>query len=335
MIQSKIAFLTEMGFVGKVPANHPNMRTEFAWMYALDADHYNIHMFGSDKHLTGYDHVFVIFPKGKTFLNSEGTKLVSGTNPVSELLYQPIVERLKEKGNKNVHYVQEGPHWWWNDYEVVDQIHFYNFLQSCDSIFAHNESDVNYYKGLFPNKKVEVIRSLMIEDSIKEISSPKEDKVLIGGNFARWYGAFESYIVASKFQLPIWAQESHAKRNQEAMVDNINHFNRMMWLDWMKEVSKFRYAVHLMPTVAAGTFAMNCAYFGIPVIGNEKVDTQKLLHPYTSIDVSDVKRARELANELKNDPNFYATCSGMAQQSYRKYYTKEVWLRNIKRELGI
>ena len=45
MIQSKIAFLSEMGFVGKIAANHPNMRTEFAWMHALDADHYNIHLF--------------------------------------------------------------------------------------------------------------------------------------------------------------------------------------------------------------------------------------------------------------------------------------------------
>ena len=34
-----IAFLSEMGFSGKVSKNHPNMRTEFAWMHALDADH--------------------------------------------------------------------------------------------------------------------------------------------------------------------------------------------------------------------------------------------------------------------------------------------------------
>ncbi len=37
----RIAFLTEIGFEGKVPSNHPNARTEFAWMNALDADHYN------------------------------------------------------------------------------------------------------------------------------------------------------------------------------------------------------------------------------------------------------------------------------------------------------
>lgn len=329
----KIAFLTEMGFVGKVPTNHPNMRTEFAWMNALDADHYNIHLFATDKNLVDYDHVFIIFPKGKTFLNSEGSKLVDGINPVSELLRQPIVETLKQRGNTNIHYIQEGPHWWWNDYEVVDQIYFFNFLQSCDSIFAHNESDVDYYKGLFPSKKVEVIRSLMINDYTDSITNSKEDKVIIGGNFARWYGGFESYIVASEFGLPIWAQESHAKRNQEGLMDNLNHFDRMIWIDWMKELSKFRYGVHLMPTVAAGTFSMNCAYFGIPVIGNQKVDTQRLLHPYTSVDVSDVKQARELANELKNDPNFYATCSGMAKQNYKKYYSKEVWLNEMMNKI--
>ena len=38
----KVAFFTEMGFTGKVSRNHPNMRTEFAWMCALEADHYNI-----------------------------------------------------------------------------------------------------------------------------------------------------------------------------------------------------------------------------------------------------------------------------------------------------
>ena len=36
----KVAFLTEMGFKGKILSDHPNMRTEFAWMYALNADHF-------------------------------------------------------------------------------------------------------------------------------------------------------------------------------------------------------------------------------------------------------------------------------------------------------
>ena len=30
----KVAFFTEMGFNGKIPRTHKNMRTEFAWMVA-------------------------------------------------------------------------------------------------------------------------------------------------------------------------------------------------------------------------------------------------------------------------------------------------------------
>jgi len=37
-----IAFFTEMNFTGKIPRDHPNMRTEFAWMCALEADHWNM-----------------------------------------------------------------------------------------------------------------------------------------------------------------------------------------------------------------------------------------------------------------------------------------------------
>ena len=330
MIQSKIAFLTEMGFVGKVPAHHPNMRTEFAWMYALDADHFNIHMLDD---LKGYDHVFVIFPKGKTFLSSEGSTLVNGINPVSQLLREDIVGKIKQQNNTKVHYVQEGPHWWYNDYEVVDQIYFFNFLQSCDSIFTHNESDVTYYKGLFPTKPIRPIGTLMIDTLIKNIVPTKEDKVIIGGNFARWYGGFESYIIASNFEVPIWAQTSHAMRVGEDSMDNLNHLPRLSWNDWMKNLSTFKYGVHMMPTVAAGTFALNCAYFGIPCIGNTDVDTQLLCHTTLSVSVNDLESARELAILLKEYNNFYNQCSEMAKANYEACFSQDVWTKRIIREL--
>jgi hypothetical protein len=325
----KVAFLTEMGFEGVIPNTHPNARTEFAWMNALDAVHYPL---ANYKSVSDFDVVFIIFPKGKLFLSAEGSKITDGLNPASNYLQEPIVDVLKSV-NKKVYYIQEGPHWWWNDYEIIDQIQFYNFLAKTDGIFAHNESDINYYKGLFPSKKVEVIRTLMIENLIRGISSQPEDKVLIGGNFARWYGGFESYMVATEFGVPIWGQESHAKRSNEGAMEDLNHFDRMVWIDWMKEVSKFKYAVHLMPTVAAGTFSLNCAYFGIPVIGNVKVDTQKTLHPLTSVDVDDVKSARELAKKLKENKDFYNQCSKLARQQYESYYTKKTWLTEMKNKI--
>jgi hypothetical protein len=321
----KIAFLTEMGFEGKIQANHSNMRTEFAWMHALDADHRYLHHY---EEVSDYDHVFVIFPKGDVYLNSIGLKLSNNTNSVSKILFFDLISILKSK-NKKVHFVQEGPHWLWNDYELYDQINYVNMIWSCDSIFCHNSFDMNYYEGMFPGKEVNVIPSLMIEELLQDIKPNPQDKTIIGGNFARWYGGFESYTVASNFDNPIWVQDSHAKRHQEQMMENLNHLPRLQWIDWMKELSTFKYAVHLMPTVAAGTFSLNCAYFGIPCIGNTNVDTQWLCHPELSVDVSDIRYAKALALSLKNNPDFYNECSEMAKENYYTHYSIKVFKQKM------
>ena len=325
----KIAFTSELPLRGKVPADYPNMRTEFAWMYALDADHFPLPLYES---ISDYDYVFVIFPKGQLNLNAVGSKLANIPNPASELLASNWLSKVKEK-NKKVIFIQEGPHWMFTELEIADQIHFYNMLASVDAIFAHNFEDQKYYLGLVPNKVVTTLPTLMIEDSIKDVEWKPEDKAIIGGNFARWYGGFESYIAAQEFQVPIWGQTSHAMREQEDQL--IQHLPRVVWTDWIKQLSTFKYAIHLMPTVAAGTFALNCAYLGIPCIGNKQVDTQAVCHPNLAVDVHDVKSARALAKRLKEDNNFYKECSEMAKATYNTFYSLDSWKDNIKRKLDV
>ena len=322
----KIAFLTEMGFEGIIPPNHSNMRVEFAWMCALKANHFNIHEFNKVK---GYDHVFLILPKGKLNLSADGSKINEQLNPISSLLNSNITNILKTQ-NKKIHYIQEGPSWWFNDYEIIDQFNFYNILSECDSIFAHNEYDTKFYKGLLPNKQINVIPTLLIEELLKDIKPNPEEKVFIRGNFARWYGGFQSYLVADEFKVKKWTQESHAKRENEDQIPDLNHLPRLTWIEWMKTLSTFKYAVHLMPTIAAGTFSLNCAYFGIPCIGNEKVDTQRLCHPDLSVDVDNVEKARKLAKQLKEDKEWYKHCSKMAKWNYHQYYKKDNFLKNLK-----
>jgi len=285
----KIAFLTEMGFIGKVPANHSNMRTEFAWMHALDASHYNIH---NPHDAMGYDAVIVIFPKGEVYLNAAGSRLVDKQNPVSDILASDLIGQLKQT-NKSVYYMQEGPHWWYNDYELADQIYFFNMLTSCDGVFAHNNEDAKYYKGLLPATPVHVMPTL----------------------------------------IPTWGQSSHAMRVGEDQL--FNHLPRVFWTDWMKQLSSFKYAVHLMPTVAAGTFSLNCAYFGIPCIGNKQVDTQRICHPQLSVDVHDLESARGLAKRLVEDSAFYKACSEQAKANYQTHYNKELFLTKLLRILSI
>ena len=319
----KIAFLTEMGFEGKIPSNHSNMRTEFAWMHALDAEHRYIYHY---REVRDYDHVFIIFPKGRVYLSAEGLQAAYGTNPVSNLLSEELVEILK-LNNKRVYNIQEGPHWWWNEYSMADQIGFYNMMISSDGIFAHNQHDVKYYRGMFPNVPVHGIPTLMIDSIVEDIHPVREEKVIIGGNFARWYGGMESFTVAQRFDVPIWGQTSHAMREGEDQL--VKHLPRVMWTEWMEQLSSFKYAVHLMPTIAAGTFSLNCAYFGIPCIGNEKVDTQRLCHPDLAVDVEDVEKAAMLAERLRDDEEFYRQCSITAKDNYRIYFNQELFKQKL------
>ena len=97
----KIAFLTEMGFEGKVPSSHPNARTEFAWMNALDATHFNIRKIENVKE---YDIVFIILPKGETYLNAVGVTISQNQNPIKDILKLPLIDILKKQNCKKIYF---------------------------------------------------------------------------------------------------------------------------------------------------------------------------------------------------------------------------------------
>ena len=72
----EIAFFTEMGFTGKIPRNHNNMRTEFAWMCALNATHYPINSAHQISYNTKIDLGIVIIPKKNPNFNLDSIKSV-------------------------------------------------------------------------------------------------------------------------------------------------------------------------------------------------------------------------------------------------------------------
>ena len=157
-----ITFLTEMNFEGKISSNYPDMRTEFAWMNALDANHSCIYDYNNIKN---QDHVFIIFPKGQLNLNAVAAKLTDTPNPHSELLDSNWLSVLK-RNNKKIYYIQEGPSWMFTELEIQDQFNFYNMLTSVDAIYTHNDYDQKFYKGLVPTQTVLTIPTLMIEDRL-------------------------------------------------------------------------------------------------------------------------------------------------------------------------
>ena len=300
----KIAFFSETGTNQKYPRNFPNARTEVAWCLALDAPMCHLTQLPNEH----FDLGIVIIPKN---------------NPNIDLNH---IRTICDK----VTVMQEGPHWFFQDYDITNQFHYYNCLVEADWVYCHNYSDIKYYKGL-GCKDVRVMRSLMIPEGLKprgELGSG----TIIGGNFVSWYGGFDSYLVARETNDKISAPSMGRKQEQESMIEDINYLPYMSWREWIHNLSQYHIGIHLMRTHAAGTFAMNCAFHGIPCIGYRGLDTQELLHTNTMVDVGDLYEAKKIVLRLKEDTYFYKECSEIAKSGFQKYYTEEKWKESFDNE---
>ena len=316
----KIAWFTEGGWQGNVSLDNPNMRNDVSTKYILGAEHYPIFHIPTVLEQLGegyYDIAIVTLPK---------------TN-VDKLLQFDMIGDLK-KLSKKVISMQEGPHWYFQDYTMEEQIWWYNTLTEFDMLLAHNEKDVKYYSGL-TNALVHKMPTLMLTERLGILPrSEWGDAVIIAGNMVRWYGGFDSYIVAQEFDMPIHAPSMGRKIDREDEMD-ITHHPYMTWIEWMNFLSQYHVGVHMMPTHAAGTFTLNCAFHGIPCIGYKGLDTQEELHPYLTVNDGDIEKAKHLARKLKNDKDFYDTCSVRCRKGYEySLYNEKNFVPYITDVLG-
>jgi hypothetical protein len=305
----KIVFLTEGTFEGKYPRNHPNARVDVAWQVALDAYHLPMYTnWANPIDHYEFDLAIWIIPKKN----------------IDYVMKQEDYITSLRKMSKKVAIMQEGPSWFFQDYPLDQQIWFFNQLCSVDIIYAHNYNDKKYFEGLTNHKDIRLMQSVMIEDSIdqeKIVFDNGRKNVIIGGNQCRWYGGFDSFIVAQEFGCDIYAPAMGRKIAGEEQIVNILPY--VQWNEWVTQLSQFKYAIHLMPTQAAGTFALNCAYLGIPNIGYHGLDTQEVLFPNLTVEMGDLLGAKRLVKKLMEEEDFYKEQSRIARINYKNVYTEE------------
>lgn len=303
----KIAWFSEMGFAGKTPRNHDNMRTEFAWFVAQDAEHFNI------KHLSNlpnnsFDIGILIIPKN-----------------VGSYVNYDIIPQIKRVCKKFA-FMQEGPSWYFQDLPLDQTLWFYNIMINADFVLAHNDIDKDYYEGLL-EKPCFINPTLMIEDNISNLPKLQRDNVIIGGNLVRWYGGFNSLIVAQTIDKKIYAPSMGRMTDLERQIQEINHLPYLTWTQWITELNKFKIAVHLNPNSIGGTFSLNCAYLGVPCIGNINSNTQRICFPDISVRPDDIKSAKYLIKRLDEDSDFYKEISEKALRLYKENFSENVYTK--------
>ena len=307
----KLAWLSEGGYTGKVPREQTaNAGVLWAWMSNLEVDHYPILNF-EHAPTDGYDYLILQVPKTLHIR--------------TELLKRDIVKEAR-RISKKILFFQEGPVWVYQDMPLPEQFWHYNMLVDVDMILCENETDIPYYKGFVPGKPVTNLPDLIVDDTLVGIENVKrEDKAIIGGNFCRWYGGFDSYIIAQEFGVPLYAPSMGRKVEGEEQVPDLTHLPFLAWKDWMFKLAEFKYGIHLMQTYAAGSFMMNCGYLGIPCIGYNHTDTQRNIFPDLSVDQDDLEKARTLAKNLVVDKNFYNECSEKAKNNFYQHSSENAF----------
>jgi len=302
-------------YIHHVDRKHTNLRTDLAWISSMKARVINP-------------------PFIRKHLNEFKAKKAIAIIP--KLSAHDFIELLKEiRPNIGELYImQEGPNWYWQDWPIETQLEYFQFLCDpylSDAILVHNQNDISYYRGLLNRDAIYTMPSLMITDSLQFDIKSKEERegVIIGGNFVSWYGGFDSMMIALHLNDEVYVPSMGRMQKGESKIGNLKQIPYMEWNKWMEVLNTKKYAVHLMRTFAAGTFALNCAYLGIPCIGYDYLDTQKLCFPELSVDTGDMQTAREIAIELKDD-SFYDEVSKYAKQAYKKYFSEEAFISKMK-----
>ena len=115
---------------------------------------------------------------------------------------------------------------------------------------------------------------------------------------------------------------------------DVNYLDYTDWKTWMINLRTYKYAVNLPGVTAAASFSLNCAWHGIPCIGDKKADTQSICFPWTSVDYNDIESAVKIAKRLKDDEEFYNKCTDYAQKAALKHFTNEKFLELVEKDNG-
>ena len=165
----------------------------------------------------------------------------------------------------------------------------------------------------------------MIEDPIGTITPPEQRSgIMIGGNMKSWYGGFDSFMIAKTVTEEIYSPQMGRRQEGEEQL-GIAQLPYLEWNKWISELSKRKIGIHMMRTHAAGTFALNCSFLGIPCIGYRGLDTQRILHPELTVEDGDLASARKLVKKLHLDQEFYILCLNLTKKLYKEHYHEDTF----------
>ena len=329
-----VIITTEMGIVGKVPEDYPNMRVEFAWARALDA-------------------IFVPLLSLNNYLSNAETlanTIILFILPNGSRRYDHYPLEIKKQYACKIGVIQEGPITIYQDWSVTEQLNNFHTLENVDALCVHNVADKLYLKNLLniDVNKIHIFQTIINDRILKKVVPlPMEKRrgIILSGNFSSWYGGMMAYKLVRKMfpDEKIYMPGSGRVTRDEHIFKDITILPWYSWEDWMEMLNQFKIGINLMSTRAAGTFSLNCALLGIPCIGFSDLDTQLLTQLDTlTFDKENLQpihpkypKIHEVLYTLYNDKNVYKMAQGYGLQISKQYSieNKKEYFQNIMKKI--
>ena len=306
----RIAWFSEMGFSGQISKDYNNLKSDVALISCSGATHIPYNFPIKTEEFSNFDFVMV--------------------NCTRKFFTEPqLINRIDEiKKHCKIGFFQEGPIYDWQDWEPREKDLWRSVMKKIDIYFCSNQRDIPYYME-YVNDGVPVkwLKSpINIEKINKHITDYKHRHgVLVGGTGCIWYNGDTSIDIADSINSVIFIPAMGRLKNTEPIyfsrLKNKTYILPYSDFDgWIENISNLKYAVHMMPTYAAGSFHTNMASLGIPCIGSEEIDTQRILFPELSLHTyRDIKKGKQLLKRLKEDKEFYHKVSKYAKEKVREW----------------
>lgn len=307
----KIAYLSDLDFVGFIPEQENNLRADISWLKTMDMFHIPFDQAVRNvNQLEQFDIVIMNYPKlHNGFMDT----------------YIPFLFDSLKKPKKGM--IQHGGYDFFMGWNMEIQSKYLSLMRRSDFFITTNEDDIKKFELLAPKTPIIYFPSELDWEIVSKLDDgSRQDRVMIGGNMSEWYAGTMSLAVAEKFDMPIVVPSMGRKYPDEETYTKtvvgtpVQYLPYLPWSMWYTELSHCKYGVQMMPVAACGTFALACASLKIPCIGRGHLSIQKTCFPELCVDESYSNIDEKVALAKKD----YVRLGEYAFQKYQENFVRPV-----------
>ena len=287
-----IAYVTEMGLHGRLRKDFKDFRTVESWIYGFNA--FNIPFKKLEtQNLEEFDLFIVIIPKNN----------VGVCKKVIDLL--PLEKTA---------IMQEGPCYYFQDCPAAENLKYVELLEKCKFILCHNIRDTDYFSQFNDTcVKLPTCCDTQLEFKRDEYSK----SAMMFGTFSSWYNGQTSYRILKETGFDVWMPMMGRFKKDEGIQTNNNKVKVLGYLPWfkfMEDIKNISIGCHMMPTMAASSYAIHCLDLNTEVLtmgGVKKIEDCSVGEKVLSInkDTNDVeykKITNVFTRNLKENEKMYS-----------------------------